>query len=48
VLKKLEEKGFKINMKKTKVAVPEVEFLGTVINYEGIQMDPNKIKMVKV
>jgi ribosome-interacting GTPase 1 len=47
VLKKLEEKGFKINMKKTKITVPEVEFLGAVINREGIQMDPNKIKVVK-
>jgi Reverse transcriptase (RNA-dependent DNA polymerase) len=48
VLKKLEEKGFKINMKKTKIAVPEVEFLGAVINRKGIRMDPNKIKAVKV
>jgi Reverse transcriptase (RNA-dependent DNA polymerase) len=48
VLKKLEEKGFKINMQKTKTAVSEVEFLGTVINHEGIRMDPDKIKAVKV
>jgi Reverse transcriptase (RNA-dependent DNA polymerase)/RNase H-like domain found in reverse transcriptase len=47
VLKKLKEKGFKINMKKTKIAVPEVEFLGAVINREGIRMDPDKIKAVK-
>jgi hypothetical protein len=48
VLKKLEEKGFKINMKKTKIAVLEVEFLGAVINREGIRMNPDKIKAVKV
>jgi ribosome-interacting GTPase 1 len=47
VLKKLEEKGFKINMKKMKITVPEVEFLGVVINCEGIQMDPDKIKVIK-
>jgi hypothetical protein len=36
VLKKLEEKSFKINVKKMKIAVSEVEFLGAVINCEGI------------
>jgi hypothetical protein len=34
-------------MKKMKIAVSEVEFLGIVINQEGIYMDPNKIKTVK-
>jgi hypothetical protein len=48
VLKKLKEKGFKINIKKTKIAVSKVEFLGAVINHEGIQIDPDKIKAVKV
>jgi Reverse transcriptase (RNA-dependent DNA polymerase) len=47
VLKKLEEKGFKINIKKMKIAVSKVEFLGVVINHEGIQMDPDKIKAIK-
>jgi hypothetical protein len=46
-LKKLEEKYFKINMKKTKIAILEVKFLGAVINYEGICMNPDKIKVVK-
>jgi hypothetical protein len=46
-LKKLEEKGFKINMKKIKIAVSEFKFLGAVINCEGIQMDSDKIKVVK-
>jgi hypothetical protein len=47
VLKKLEEKSFKINMKKMKIAILEVKFLGAFINCEGIQMDSNKIKVVK-
>jgi hypothetical protein len=47
VLRKLKEKGFKINMKKTKIAVSEVEFLGVVINYKEICMDSDKIKAVK-
>jgi arginyl-tRNA synthetase len=47
VLKKLKEKSFKINIKKMKIAVLEVEFLGVVINHEGIRMDFNKIKTVK-
>jgi hypothetical protein len=47
VLKKLEEKGFKINMKKMKIAVSEVKFLGVVIDHEEIHMDFNKIKVVK-
>jgi RNase H-like domain found in reverse transcriptase/Integrase zinc binding domain len=34
-------------MKKMKIAVPEVKFLGVVIDCEGIRMDPNKIKAVK-
>jgi ribosome-interacting GTPase 1 len=47
VLKKLEEKSFKINMKKMKIVVLEVEFLGVVINHKGIRIDPDKIKAVK-
>jgi hypothetical protein len=47
VLKKLEKKSFKINIKKTKIAVSEVKFLGAVISHEGIHIDPNKIKAVK-
>jgi hypothetical protein len=47
MLKKLKEKSFKINIKKTKITVLEVEFLGTVINREEIWMDPDKIKAVK-
>jgi Reverse transcriptase (RNA-dependent DNA polymerase) len=48
VLKKLEEKSFKINMIKMKIVVSEVKFLGAVINYKGICMDSDKIKAVKV
>jgi hypothetical protein len=47
VLKKLKEKDFKVNIKKMKITVSEVEFLGTVINYKEIHMDLDKIKVVK-
>jgi Reverse transcriptase (RNA-dependent DNA polymerase) len=47
VLRKLKERGFKINIKKTKIAMLEVKFLGAMINCEGICMDLNKIKTVK-
>jgi hypothetical protein len=47
VLKKLKEKDFKINMKKTKIIVSEVEFLSIVINQKGIYIDSDKIKVVK-
>jgi hypothetical protein len=47
VLKKLKEKGFKINIKKIKIIVSEVKFLGMVINYKEIHMDSDKIKIVK-
>jgi RNase H-like domain found in reverse transcriptase/Reverse transcriptase (RNA-dependent DNA polymerase) len=47
VLKKLEEKGFKINIKKMKITVSEVKFLGIVINHKGIRINPDKIKAVK-
>jgi hypothetical protein len=46
-LKILEEKGFKINIKKMKIIVSKVKFLDAVINYEVIWMDPDKIKVVK-
>jgi Reverse transcriptase (RNA-dependent DNA polymerase) len=47
VLNKLEERGFKINMKKMKIIVSEVEFLGTVINHKEIWINSDKIKVVK-
>jgi hypothetical protein len=47
VLKKLEEKGFKINIKKMKIVVSEVKFLSAVINWKGIYIDPDQIKVVK-
>jgi hypothetical protein len=47
VLKKLEEKAFKINIKKIKIVVSEVKFLDVIINREGICINPDKIKVVK-
>jgi hypothetical protein len=48
VLKKLEEKDFKINIKKTKITVLKIEFLSVIINCKEIYIDSNKIKVIKV
>jgi hypothetical protein len=44
----LKRKASRLTQKKTKITVPEVKFLGVVINRKGIRMDPDKIKAVKM
>ena len=47
VLKRIEEKGLKLNKEKCHFKQKEVKFFGHVLNEEGIRPDPDKVKAIK-
>lgn len=47
VLRRLEENNFTLNKDKCKFNVEEVEFLGSVINQDGIRPSPSKVEAIK-
>jgi hypothetical protein len=44
VLKLLEEKQLYANPSKCSFRVQEMEYLGHIVYYEGVKVDPNKVK----
>ena len=47
ILQCLQQAGLKLNPKKCEFNKLEVEFLGYVIEIEGIKIDPEKIKVIQ-
>lgn len=47
VLRELDETGLKINIKKCQFIKTEVTYLGYLINKTGIQMDPERVQIIK-
>jgi len=47
VLQRLRDAGFQVNIKKSKFGVTRMKFLGFIISTEGIEVDPNKIAVVR-
>ena len=43
---KLQEANLTLNEEKCEFAKPSVEFLGTIVNAEGIQVDPKKVEAI--
>jgi hypothetical protein len=47
ILQKLKEAGLQANIKKYKFGVTKTKYLGFIINTKGIEVDPEKIKVIK-
>ena len=47
VLKRLKDAGLKLNPKKCRLFHREVEFLGHIVNREGVAADPKKVQVVR-
>ena len=47
VLKLLEEKQLYAKTSKYSFGVQEVEYLGHIVSYDGVKVDPKKIKSIK-
>ena len=46
VLKRLRDVGLQYNIKKCKFYITEVMYLGLIISYNGIKMDPKKVAAI--
>ena len=47
MLKKLEERNLKVKLEKCEFHKKEVKFLGFIVGTNGVQINPDKIKLIR-
>lgn len=47
VLEKLQEAGLQVDIKKSEFSVKKTKFLGFIVSTDGLQMDPEKVAVIK-
>ena len=47
VLRRIQRSGLALNKEKCFISLPEVKFLGQVIDSEGIRLDPDKVSAIR-
>ena len=47
VLSKLQEAGLQVDIRKSEFFVEKTKFLGLIVSKDGLQIDPEKIKVIR-